>query len=256
MLSLRPYQEQILAAVQSGYEAYQKQLVVCPTGGGKTIIFSHLAQAMLPRRTLILAHRDELLDQAIEKLHRATGVFAQKEKADFKASLSAPVVVASIQSMQGKRLAKWPQDHFGLVVVDEAHHVMAASYRNVLRHFDAHAKVVGVTATPDRADRINLGRYFQRVAAEVSLYDLIHQGYLSRISVKAVPLQIDISKVSQKAGDYSETELAEALAPYLRQIAQAIREEATFRKTLVFLPLIATSKAFAEICREEGIAAA
>lgn len=252
-MQLRPYQQKIIESVRTGFTAAdgQRQLVVCPTGGGKTIIFSALAQAMQPQRTLILAHREELVDQAIQKLYKSTGILAGKEKAEFCASRRDPVVVASVQTMQ-RRLGKWPQDHFALVVPDEAHHAISDSWQQVLKHF-APAKVVGFTATPDRGDKKNLGKYFQSVAADISLFELINQGYLSRISVKSVPLKIDLCDVKQTAGDYNAEDLGDALAPYLGSIAEAIREEATFRRTLVFVPLIATSKKFVEVCREKGI---
>jgi len=251
MISLRPYQTACLNQTIQGFELFDRQLGVLPTGGGKTIVFSHLAKTFLPRKTLILAHRDELIDQAIQKLHAATGVFAQKEKAEWKASLSAEVVVASIQTMQ-RRLDKWPSDHFGLVVADEAHHAISQSWQQVLSHFSG-AKVLGVTATPDRGDKKNLGKYFQNIAFEISLFDLIDDGWLSRIAVKSVPIKIGLSQVRQTAGDYNDSDLGKALDPYLRQIAQVIAEEAVFRKVLVFLPLIATSQSFCSICREHGL---
>ena len=98
----------------------------------------------------------------------------------------------SRRSCARQRRNRWPRDHFGLVVVDEAHHTLADSYLNTLRHFHDHAKVLGVTATPDRGDKKNLGRYFQNIACEVTLLDLIQQGWLSPIRVKTVPLGMDL----------------------------------------------------------------
>ena len=251
----RAYQINIIQAVERGWSEFRKLLVVAPTGSGKTIIFAHIASRE-PGRTLILAHREELIEQAIEKLHRATGITAQKEKAEAEASLSARVVVGSIQTLlRPARLSRWPSDHFDLVIVDEAHHALAASYMTVLNHFDGHARVLGVTATPDRGDKKNLGSYFNGVAAEVPLFGLIDDGYLSRIAVKAIPLQIDLSSVRQTAGDYSEADLGSALEPYLGEIAKAIKEHASFRRVLAFLPLIATSQKFVEACRAVGLAA-
>lgn len=252
----RPYQLKAVESTLEGFRQFNRQLGILPTGGGKTLVFSWIAQKLLPRRTLILAHREELLTQAADKLRQATGIHAEIEKAEHRASFNAQVVVGSIQSMQGDRLQRWPQDHFGLVVVDEAHHSMADTYRRTLNHFDSSAWVLGVTATPDRSDRKNLGEYYENIAFEVSLFDLINQGYLSRIAVKSVPIRIDLSGVRQTAGDYNESDLGDALNPYLRQIARAVRDEAGFRRTLVFLPLIATSQKFVEIANEEGLRAA
>lgn len=253
MLSLRPYQLTAVESVLSGLDEFRKQLGVAPTGSGKTLMFSHLAQRMLPKKTLILAHRSELIFQAQDKLHRATGIMAEVEKAECSASLRCDVVIGSVQTMQGKRLEMWPKDHFGLVVIDECHHAIADTHKRILSHFDGHAAVVGVTATPDRGDKKNLGQYFNRVAFEIGLLDLINQGYLSKIVVKSVPLEIDITKVRTSKGDFDEHDLGDALLPYLREIAKAIRIEAAWRKTLVFVPLIMTSKKMVEALIEEGV---
>jgi len=250
----RPYQTEIHNAVVDGFKTYGKQLIVVPTGGGKTIVFAKLVEhfARCGAKSLILAHREELVDQAIAKLRAATGIIAGKEKAESVASKLDTAVVASIQTMQ-RRLDRWPQDHFGFVVCDEAHHAISDSWQSVLKHFDGHAKILGVTATPDRGDKKNLGSYFENIAAEISLFDLIRDGYLSRITVKSVPLEIDVRGVKQSAGDYDSNALGDALTPYLRRIAEAIRDHAPFRRVLVFLPLIATSKAFVEIAQSVGL---
>jgi superfamily II DNA or RNA helicase len=252
----RPYQRDAIAATLEGFKQFRKQLGVLPTGAGKTVVFSMIAEQFHQRggRVLILAHREELVDQAIEKLHRATGLKAGKEKAEHHALRTDAVVVASVQSM-ARRLDKWPAQHFALAVCDEAHHAISTQWQTVLRHFDAHAKVLGVTATPDRGDKKNLGQYFENVAFEVSLFDLIDQGYLARIAVKSIPLHIDLNGVEVRKGDFDAAQLGDALAPYMRDIARKIRDEATFRRTLVFLPLIATSQKFVDVCRNEGLSA-
>jgi len=253
-MNLRPYQTQIVEATEAGFLEHKKQLIVVPTGGGKTIIFAHLAKRRFPQRTLILAHRDELIDQAIQKLYTATGVLAEKEKANDYAGRGAGVVVASVQSlMRSARLARWPHDHFGLVVIDEAHHALADSYRRILSHFDGSADVLGVTATPDRGDKRNLGEYFENIPAEVSLFDLIGQKFLSPIAIKSIPLKIDLTGVRTVAGDFNDADLGHAIEPYLAQIADAIKAHAAGRRTLVFLPLIATSQKFVAECVTAGL---
>ena len=249
----RPYQQTSIDRIVKGFDEFDRQLLVLPTGGGKTLVFSWLAKTFLPRRTLILCHREELIDQAIAKLRAATGIIAEKEKAEFEASLTADVVVASVQTMQ-RRLPKWPADHFGLVVADEAHHSVSDSWAFVLNHFTG-AKILGVTATPDRGDKKNLGKFYQNVAHEVPLFDLINDSFLCPICVKAVPLRINLLDVKQTAGDYDAGQLGGALVPYMDSIAKAIKEHAAGRKTLVFLPLIATSQKFTEICVAHGIRA-
>lgn len=254
-MSLREYQESALTAVEAGFQEYDRQLLVAPTGAGKTIMFAAAAQRNLPKRTLILAHREELLQQAVDKIWKSTGIEAALERADDRAPLSAPVVVGSVQTlMREKRLARWPADHFGLVVVDEAHHALSDSYQRVLEYFAA-AKVLGVTATPDRGDKRCLGKYFQNIAYEINLLDLIKAGYLSRISIKTIPIKIDLRSVKTIAGDYSADDLDASIREHLDAVADALCEHASFRKTLCFLPLVRTSKAFVEICRKKGIAA-
>lgn len=252
---LRTYQQACLSGNAKAFEEFDRVLDVIPTGGGKTIIFSNEAQRRNEsgERVLILAHREELIDQAIAKLHVATGIRAEKEKAEFSATLEASVVVASIQTMT-RRLDKWPADHFGLVVCDEAHHALSASWQTVLNHFTGD-QVLGVTATPDRGDKKNLGTYFQTIGFEISLFDLIEQGYLSRITLKSIPLKIDLTTVGSMGGDFKDADLGSAIEPYLDQIAQSIKEQAGQRRTLAFLPLIATSKKFVEACAKVGLKA-
>ena len=222
-----------------------------------TICFAKIAQRFLVRRnerTLILAHREELITQAADKVFAATGIVASIEKARSFADHDAKVVVASIQTLQGERLLSWPQDHFGLIVVDEAHHVLAESYLKTLAHFDT--RVLGVTATPDRGDRKNLSKYFDHLAYETNLLDLIAQKFLSPIVVKSVPIKIDISEVKQTAGDLDSTQLDSAIAPYLKAIAKFIAENCADRKKIVaFLPLIATSQRFVAECQAAGLSA-
>lgn len=254
---LRPYQRDCVESVLAKFRQYRRLLAVVPTAGGKTVIFSTLAQRMQPVRTLILAHREELLTQAADKLHRATALVAETERAERHASLDAPVVVASVQTlMREKRLATWPADHFGLVVVDEAHHALADSYQRVLAHFHDHAKVLGVTATPDRGDQKNLGSYFEEIAFEVGLHDLIHQGFLARIAVRTVPVRIDLGAVRTTAGDYNDADLGDAIEPVLREIVASLRAVLGSRKTIVFLPLVRTSRRFVDLCQEAGFTAA
>jgi superfamily II DNA or RNA helicase len=256
MMELRNYQSAAVAGVFKSWSQFSHVLGVAPTGSGKTIIFADVADRQKEvGRVLILAHRDELIDQAIHKLHKARRLFAAKEKAANRASLDAPIVVASVQTLaRSSRLERFASGHFGTVIVDEAHHVLADSYQKILLHLRA-PKTLGVTATPDRGDQRNLARFFEDVGFEISLIDLIKAGYLSRIKVQTVPVEIDISEVSTRAGDFSDEELAVALEPVLEQVADAIKLYAKGRKTLVFVPLIRIADQFAEILRTKGLAA-
>ncbi len=230
---------------------------------GKTIIFSHLAAREVKRggRVLILAHRGELLQQAIDKLHAATGIVAGLEKAEETSDVDIDepphtVVVGSVQSMKSqKRLARFAKDDFSLIVIDECHHALTDTYRAVIDHFPD-ARLLGVTATPDRGDLRSLGEVFQKIAYEYSIVDAIRDGYLCPIRAQTVPLRIDLTGVAKQGGDYQAAGLGSALAPYLRQICREIKERCADRKTIVFTPLIATSRKMLDLFAEQGVSAA
>ena len=208
-------------------------------------------------RVLILAHRGELLQQAIDKLRTATGIVAGLEKAEETSDVNYDeppytVVVGSVQSMKSpKRLARFAPDEFSLIVIDECHHALTDTYRAVIDHFpDAH--LLGVTATPDRGDLRSLGEVFEKIAFEYSIVQAIQDGYLCPIRAQTVPLQIDLSGVARQGGDYQAAGLGTALEPYLHQICHEIMERCRERKTIVFTPLIATSKKILAIFAEQG----
>jgi superfamily II DNA or RNA helicase len=255
-MNLRPYQQAALDAVESGWFDHARQLVVLPTGCGKTILFSKLAQLEASRgnRVLILAHRDELIRQAADKLAKSTGLPCAVEKADETAEGSEHLVtVGSVQTlMREKRLARFTPDHWQLIVIDEAHRALSAGYRAILDHFTG-ARLLGVTATPDRADKRNLGEVFQRIAYEYSLRKAIAEGYLVPIKAQTMPLKLDVSGVKIMAGDFAAEDLGDVLAPHLEEIAGLIAEHAGNRKTLIFLPLVATSKAMTDACIAAGL---
>jgi superfamily II DNA or RNA helicase len=196
-----------------------------------------------------------LIDQAIDKLRRFKGLVAAKEKAQDRADLDAGIVVASVQTLaRTKRLERFPCDHFATAIVDEAHHVLAETYQRILTHLHSE-KTLGVTATPDRGDTKNLGVFFEDIVFEIGIVDLIRSGFLCPIKVRTVPVKIDISNVSTRAGDFSEEELAEALEPVLEKIAEAVITYAKNRKTLIFVPLVRIATQFADILKENGLAA-
>lgn len=223
---------------------------------GKTIIFSKIIQTLVAQRerVLVLAHRDELIRQAQDKLHAVTGIDCAIEKADETAQESLfPVTVGSVQTlMRPKRLERFAPDHYDTVIVDEAHHALAESYQRVLKHFCG-AKVLGVTATPDRGDKRNLGQFFDDVAYEYTLPDAVADGYLCPIKAQTIPLKIDLGAVRITAGDYNDKDLGNALDPYLDQIADHMAAAAHDRKTVAFLPLIMTSKKLAALLETRGI---
>ena len=250
---LRPYQEEFLEAVRHDFREHDHVLGVAATGAGKTILASELMRGW-DGNCLFLADAQELVRQNADKFFRYAGEFAGIEMANSKAIPGERIVIATTQSIC-RRLEKWPRDYFSLIIVDEAHrNTLGTMAAQVLLHFGS-AKVLGVTATPFRSDRRQLGSFYEKISVEIGLARLIKEGWLSRIVIKSVPLPINLSKVRTTAGDYNEGDLGDAIQPHLRQAAKLIADHAADRKTVAFLPLIATSKAFVEACTEEGIRA-
>ena len=259
-MELRPYQAAAKEAVfQKWSEGTKRTLLVLPTGTGKTIVFAAVTEDCVRQgeRILILAHRGELLEQAADKIQKATGLGCSVEKAEQTCRGSFyRIVVGSVQTlMRERRLSGFSPDYFQTIVIDEAHHCISDSYQRVLQHFPC-AKVLGVTATPDRGDMRDLGEYFENIAYEYTLPRAIKEGYLSPIKALTIPLKIDISQVGTQSGDFKAGELGTALDPYLEQIASEMEKHCRDRKTVVFLPLVKTSQKFREILSAHGFRAA
>lgn len=259
-MDLRPYQREAEAAILGEWDAgVLRTLLVLPTGCGKTIVFSKVIEDRVRAgdRVLVLAHRGELLEQAADKLAQATGLRCATEKAE-ESCLGSwyRVVVGSVQSlMRDKRLSRFAHDYFQTIVVDEAHHVLSDGYQRVLDHF-CDARVLGVTATPDRGDMRNLGQCFQSLAYEYSLPKAIRDGFLSPIKALTIPLKLDLTGVGVQSGDFKAGDLGTALDPYLEQIADEMERYCFDRKTVVFLPLVKTSQKFRDILNRHGFQAA
>ena len=259
-MEARPYQKEAIAAIEGQWaEGMNKVLLVLPTGCGKTVVFCKVAEDRVRDggRVLILAHRGELLEQAADKLQQVSGLGCALEKAESSCIDSwYRVVVGSVQTlMRESRLAKFPKDYFDTIIVDEAHHVLADSYLRILEHF-ASAKVLGVTATPDRGDMKNLGSVFESLAYEYSLPRAIREGYLCPIKAQTIPLKLDLTGVGIQSGDFKAGDLGTALDPYLAQIADEMQQYCKDRKTVVFLPLVKTSQKFRDILNSRGFRAA
>ncbi|MEG1497641.1 MAG: DEAD/DEAH box helicase [Clostridiales bacterium] len=258
-MELRPYQQAAKDAILNEWNNdIKRTLLVLPTGTGKTIVFSKVTEDCVRngQRVLMLAHRGELLDQAADKLHQSTGLMCATEKAE-ETCLDSwyRVVVGSVQSLtRAKRLSQFSKDYFNTIIVDEAHHCLSNSYQNVLNYF-TNAKVLGVTATPDRGDMRNLGQYFESLAYEYTLPQAIKDGYLAPIKAQTIPLKLDLSKVGIQGGDFKTGDLGTALDPYLYQIAEEMAKCCMDRKIVVFLPLIKTSQKFVEILNSKGFSA-
>ena len=259
-MELRPYQQEAMDAILEAWEnGTHKTLLVLPTGCGKTIVFAKVTEECVRHgdRVLILAHRGELLEQAADKIRKATGLGCATEKAE-ETCLGSwfRITVGSVQSMmRDSRLSRFPDDYFDTIIIDEAHHCISDSYQRVLHHFPE-ARVLGVTATPDRGDMKNLGQVFESLAYEYTLPRAIKEGYLSPIKAVTIPLKVDLTSVGVQSGDFKAGDLGTALDPYLEGIATEMEKYCRDKKTVVFLPLVKTSQKFRDILNAHGFQAA
>lgn len=252
---LRPYQIESVANVENTLnDGNRSALVVLATGCGKTIVFSSIIENEVERggRVLVLAHRNKLLEQAHDKLKASCGIDAHY---DGKNGGDDRVIISSVQAMsRDSRLEDYPDGYFSMIVVDEAHHIASPTYQKVVDHFST-AKLVGVTATPVRGDKLDTRELFDKVCYEYGMLSAIEDGYLSPLHTKKCKLNIDISNVHMQSGDFSAGELGEAIEPYLEKIARQIQREAPGRKILIFVPLVDTAKKLSRILNNTGFRA-
>lgn len=241
MLELRSYQREAANNIKREFSGgASSTLLVMATGTGKTHVFCSLAKEAFERTrkpVLVLAHRNELLQQAKNKLEDF-GLRSAIEKADaYALSKSHNAVVASVQSLsQKKRLEMYPKDYFGFIVTDEAHHACSDSYRRIYKHFDS-ALHLGVTATPNRHDEIGLKNIFKSCAFQYSIQDGIKENYLCDVRGKQIRVKdLQLENLKIVAGEFSQTELDEMLRQetVLQGMVLPTIEYAENRPTIIF----------------------
>lgn len=265
MTHLRPYQEQAIEAVLGARRAGTRRMVVClPTGAGKTVIFSELAR-LAKRQVLVLAHREELLTQARDKIARALGDESAVaiERGGARAPAGAKVVVASIRSLHEERLARVLRDRdFGLIVYDECHHAAAEDNLRVLRSLgcfedDWTGTLLGFTATTTRGDGKGLDEVFDRIVFTKTLPDMIADGYLARLRGYRITTAADLTRVTAGASDFVEDELAEAVDIEERNalVARTIQELARDRRTIAFCVTVGHAMNLARSLNKLGVPA-
>lgn len=269
MLRLRDYQQRACDAVFREWDGVNSTLVVSPTGTGKTVLMCGIVQRLFPRRVMILAHREELIFQAQDKIRRYTGIPAEIEMADLRTQEQqgglfgrSTVVISSIQTQNAGgdglgRMGKFDPGRFAALIIDEAHHAVAASYRRVIDYYRTNLglKIVGVTATPDRADEEALGQIFDSVAFDYEILDAIHEGYLVPIRQRMIEVQgLDYSQIRTTAGDLNGADLAKVMESEknLHGIAWPTVEMAGSRRALVFATTVAHAERLAEIFQRHG----
>jgi ATP-dependent helicase IRC3 len=242
--TLRPYQREAIEAVLAARKRGVRRMVVClPTGAGKTVIFARLAR-LARRSVLVLAHREELVEQARDKIERALGGEAHVavEQGERRAPAHAKVVVASIRSLHAERLeAVLAGRDFGLVIYDECHHAAAEDNLRVLRRLGAFGPewtgtLLGFTATTARGDGQGLDTVFEDIVYSQTLPGLVERGYLVRLSGYRIATSADLSRLSAGGLDFAEEELAEAVDIEERNalVARSIQELARDRRTIAF----------------------
>lgn len=271
-LALRDYQRECLDAIASYHqEGGRRALVALPTGTGKTVLFAQFPKLFPSGRVLVLAHREELLDQAVGKLRDADASLSiGVEQADRRAPLGAQVVVASVQTLavSPARLMALKHDEFSAIVVDEAHHVLAKSYLDILAHFrlapdisrlpwsetskkfseavERHFEdfipssdapfLAGFTATPSRTDGRGLQWVFDTIVFSRSIREMMETGWLCSMRGLQIRTGTDITDVRPYMGDYAEGALSKAVNTPERNrlVVKSYLDYAPGRQALVF----------------------
>lgn len=262
LLQLRDYQED---AVTASFEAVRlgtnRPAVVLPTGAGKTVIFSWMANRWVTEngtRVLILVHRDELVSQTVKKLQGvAPGLRVGVVKAERNEHGNVDVIVGSVQTLRAYARHAQLTD-IGLVIVDEAHHASADSYVTILEYFGCftgRTPAVGFSATLVRTDGGDLGSVWDRVVYQRDILDMIPK-YLCDVSGKLVTVDgLSLSDMRSQNGDLAKGSLSDALltADAQRFVVRAYFEHARDRKTIVFTPTVTAMHVFTAAFRTAGV---
>lgn len=258
-ITLRPYQETCVERVLTAYHQCPqggKALLVLPTGGGKTIVFTEIARR-LQLTTLIIAHRQELLQQAADKFRLVDPTAIIGQVGAGRHEYGAPITVASVQTMSRPEHLKALQ-RFGyqLVIIDECHHSAAAGYQSVLDMLPD-AFVLGVTATPDRLDKQNIEHFFGEPVFSASIIDMVEQGYLCDLRAIAVKTSTSLDGLHTQAGDFKPDELEEVIDTPERneRVVRAYLEHGKGRQALCFSVTVAHAYHLAQAFQESNVRA-
>jgi superfamily II DNA or RNA helicase len=277
-MSIRPYQSAGLAAIEKNYKAgIRRQLVVMPTGTGKTVLFAHVPEVLkrlgISGQVMVLAHRKELISQAADKVGRWNpGATIGCERAEDFADPNADVVIGSVPTLgrkDGKRLRKFDPTRFAAIVCDEAHHATAETYQRVFEYFGfgplttgspqnvqpGGPLLLGVSATPQRGDDMPLGTVFQAEVFNYPLRKAIEEGWLVDLKAFRVRTGEDISHVKTTAGDFNSADLNDAINTEARNqtIVKSWLQHAEARQSLAFCEGISHAQSLAEMFRRNGV---
>lgn len=268
-MALRDYQNAALSAIRKDYESGWRQIVVSmPCGTGKTQVFSHLPEFMkdlLPLRTLVLAHRSELLDQAIEKIKAANPTLSvSKEMGGDVADVNADVIVASTATLGRagtKRADRFDWASIDKILTDECHHGTSPTYASIYERAgvsvpDTKKLHVGFTATPQRSDGTALATVYKKLSYIYGLRTAIEAGWLVKIRGYRVVTSTDISEVGTTAGDFNLADLETTVNTPERnkRIVEAWQEKGGTRPTVVFAAGVEHAKTLSEAFTVAGVA--
>ena len=249
---LRWYQREAVDGIRRELSNVRSTLLVMATGTGKTRCFTQFIKEWDKGPVLVLAHRKELIQQAKASLEAVLGSYIEVERAHEQSSFRAEFVVGSIDSVrQKKRLERLGHDRFSLIVVDEAHHGISASYRRVLDWFGP-ARVLGVTATPDRSDERALGQAFDSVAYVYDIESGIDDGFLVPLEGRHVDVQaVDLSHVAKSAGELESGQLDEVMLKGVTGIVHETLRLYPDRQGLAFFPGVRSAELAAQTFNEK-----
>lgn len=279
VFSLRDYQRIWKGNFEEDRITFSRMLGVAATGTGKTSFFASVAADEWGRggRTLILENRDKLVRQTAARIAAETGLQADVEIAEDSASPFAPIVVASIQTIcRTNRLIGFADNHFSLIVPDESHHALSKSYQKVLNYFHygseslndgwepppdggytPKCQVLGVTATPELGSKQTLWEFYQKQTFYYPYLSAVSDGWLVPPVMKNISLKIDLKGLrtgrTPNGSDFVASDLSERLIPVLEALADQIKNEASDRKGIVFLPSIECARILAGALNRRGL---
>lgn len=271
-IKLRDYQVEAINSVHNAIgRGINRSAVVLATGGGKTVVFSHLIPQIKPssmsrgNKTLVLAHKEELVRQAAESISIANpGMKVGIDMRRIKPSPDDDVIVASVPTLiRMSRLSKYAPNDFKTIILDECHHAPATSWTKILNYFNANSAeleiyVIGFTATLERSDGKSLGEIFDEIVFERSLLKMVQNKELADVKFSSLDVDVDLSKVATKKNDYEITSLSEAMNSSEVNLLVALaysqlRKEFNFKSTLIFCVDISHCKTLCGVLQREGI---
>lgn len=257
MIQLRPYQIECVEKIKESFLEFNRVLVVLSVAAGKTIIFNEVAKSFIKNkgRVLVLAHREELLSQAAEKMSLFNDIEYTVIKSGFETDMDKYYYVGSVQSLyRPKRLKKFPRDYFSLIITDESHHLTCDTYQAILKYFKNY-KLLGVTATERKSEAKKFASMFDTKAYEYSIQQMISDGFGSRVIARNANISVDLSGVSIVNGDFSVRELDQEITKQFDKVGNYIINNLHSRKSIIiFTPRVESAFGLAERLRYLGLA--